>query len=312
MKNLLFALGIFCLLVSCKKESVEPIPGETSVDSVNTLPMFAYTTKSNDQYQTVYRFSYYPNGLLKKVIEYDSVYNPDQKDSTLYKYNSNNKVVETKVYSGGTFISQIEITYNSDGNIETVWRHNEVFPQQSTKYQYIYASKNVVAYMLRFDATNTVIDSTAINNNIFTQYHRVSSMDAYTEFTPVHCFKTPNGVYYDTGVRSPGSADADQWGYVYNDNSLRPVCIDKTINFQYEVAEKFIAMGSYKDYPENNYYIINEPLKYCVYSKDAVSAYLNDYTFDQNNRLVKINGRFDYYTRSGMPIPGHLNTVIRY
>lgn len=319
MKNVLFILGIFCLLTSCKKESVEPIPGEAIIDSVNTLPTFVYMTKSNDQNQTVYRFSYYPDGLLKKVIQYDSIY-PDQKDSTLYVYNSSNKVIETTDYSAGTLKYKTEITYNLDGNIETVSRHNSAYPQQATKYEYIYAAKNNVAYVLKYDATNTVTDSIAIDDYVFIHYFKPTpdnfyystAVNGYAPYNPEHCFKTPNGVYYDTGVRSPGSPYADQWGYVYNDNSLRPVCIDKTINFQHEVAEKFIDMGSYKDYPEKNYYITPEPRQYCVYSKDAVTPSQNDYTFDQDNRLIRISGRFNYYTRSGSPIPGGLTTIIRY
>ncbi|MGN6645993.1 MAG: hypothetical protein ACTHJT_05635 [Cytophaga sp.] len=320
MKNLLFVLGILCLLVSCKKESVEPVPGETIVDSVNTLPTFVYTSKSNDQNQTVYRFSYYPDGLLKKVIQYDSVYNPDQKDSTLYLYNSNHKVIETTDYSAGTLKYKTEIIYNLDGNIETVSLHNNAYPQQSIKYEYIYAAKNDVAYVLKYDATNTVTDSIAIDDDVFIHYFKPApdnfyystAVNGYAPYNPEHCFKTPGGVYYDTGVRNPGSPDADQWGYVYNDNSLRPVCIDKTINFQYEVAMKFIDIGSYTDYPEKNYYITPAPLQYCVSYKDANTGHANDYKFDQDNRLVEINGRFNYYTRSGSPIPGGLTTIIRY
>jgi hypothetical protein len=313
MKKILFLVGILCILASCKKKHVEPIIPEHKIDSVNTLPSFVYTTQSNNQNKTVYRFSYYPNGLLKKIIQYDSVYNPDQKDSTLYTYNINNKVIETSQYSDGNLTYKTEITYNYTGNIETVLQQNKI-NQVSTKYQYIYAAVNDVAYVLKYDAANTITDSIVVEYNAVTKYFKptpietqyYSVINGYASLATSYFFKTPGGVYINKGVRT-----IDPNTYVYNDNSIAPVCINKNIDFQYEVAEKFIELGL-KTFPERNFYIIPEPLQYCTYYVDPTSGHLNTYKFDQDNRLIQIYGRFDYYGRAGTPIPGSLITEIRY
>ena len=310
MKNLLFFFGILCILASCKKNHVEPITSETTNDSINALPSFVYTTRPDDQHQTVYRFTYYQSGLLKKIIKYDSVYNPNQQDSTLYTYNSSNQVVETSEYSGGNLTCKTEITYNSTGNIETVWQHNA--STLSIKYQYVYAAATDVAYVLKYDATNTITDSIVVDDNVVTQYYKQNSGNTYASSNPLHLFQTPSGAYIDGGIRSPNSPNADQWGYVYNDPTLRPAFLNKNIHFQYEVAEKFINVGL-TGFPDRNFYIIPGPRQYYTFNGQGNnSGYGYDYTFDQDERLIHINRRFDYYLRSGSPIPGYQITEIRY
>lgn len=321
MKNPLFFIGILCILASCKKNSVEPvIANSTNDQAVNLLPSFVYITRADDQDQTIYRFSYYQNGLLKRIIKYDSIYHPDQKDSTLYTYNANNKVVETSEYSDGNLTYKTEISYNNVGNITTVSQHNEVYPQYSIKYQYIYASATDVDYVLKYDATNTVTDSIVIDDTVILPYFKplpentnyYTLVNGYASSNPLHCFITPTGAYYDGGIRSPGSPNANEWGYIYNDPSIQPAFINKNINFQYEVAEKFLNMGL-SGFPLRNYYITSGPRQYYTGNSFAPSSgYGTTYKFDQDDRLFQTVRRFDYYTRSGSPIPGYEIIEIRY
>lgn len=312
MKNLLFFFGILCILASCKKNHVEPITSNNTSTSANLLPSLVYTIRPDVQAKMVYRFSYYPNGLLKRIIQYDSVYHQDQKDSTLYTYNASNQVIEMSEYSWGNLRYKTDITYTNSGNIETVWQHNYANQLFSLKYKYVYATATDVAYVLKYDASNTITDSIVVDDNVVTSYYREPGELVYISNNPLHIFITPNGAYYDAGVRNPNSPDADEWGYVYNDPSLAPAVLNKNINFQYEVAEKFIAMGL-SGFPARNYYITPGPRQY--YSTNGLgnaSGYGITYKFDQDDRLIQSIRHFDYYTRSGSPIPGYQITEIRY
>lgn len=324
MKNLLFFIGILCILASCKKNYVEPITYQQTTDSTNyTQPTFAYITRSNEQNETVYRFSYYPNGLLKKLIKYDSISNPNQKDSTLYIYNANNKVIETSEYSGGNLKYKTETVYDYTGNIKTISKHDAVNPQYSITYQYMYTSATDVAYVLGYDATNTIIDSIFIDDNIMYHYRkpldvRDATINGYyiQYYNPLHLFVTPSGAFYDVGVRNPNHPNADSRGYVYNDASWQPTFLNKDIPFQYEVAVKFLNVGIFKEFPERNYYITTGPRQYFLCNGPAGGGRSSgngpNYTFNQNDQLIKIVTGFDYYNRGGSAIPGYEIVIMRY
>jgi hypothetical protein len=275
MNKLLFIIGIGFILCSCKKHNVEPAPQrDTNNTTVNSLPK----TVVGD-YRTMI-FQYNSNNLVEKITISDSRYWPTLKDSTTFEYNVNNLVSKKTIYKSSVLFSQTYLTYTHNNNINQA---TIISSSDTTKYTYHYNTANEVDYFLT-DVGDVSPDSTVINNDNTSTYYKNGVLPG-EDLTYYHYYPSPNGIYTNQTV----------------------TCLNLSIDFQAEVTESFIQIGE-TDFPQRNYFTIPSPRKYCSFANNVTYTY----TFDDQNRLIKVFGEFPNYAPSGSAIPGVISYEVYY
>jgi hypothetical protein len=289
-RSLLF-IATICMLFSCKKTPVEPAPQNPPENTtINLHPKKSITTEPNISGSTVHEFSYYPNNLVKTIVKYNTFYWPMSFDSTIFFYNANNQVVNKKKYVNNTLIEDTYNTYNASNKIVHVKIQYSMWLAEYT-YHYNNTSDEL-EYILTYQ--NSVIqaqDSTTINENTITTYKYRSGIDpeetlqnGYAVWGTATYYPSSNGIHHTV-----------------------PTCLTKSIDFQTEVAECFIEIGE-TNVLIGNYFYIPTPRKFASIADGKNYTY----TFDQNNRLTKIDGEFPNYAPSGSQIPGIISTTVYY
>lgn len=288
-RSLLIIVAI-CMLFSCKKKSTDPAPQKpTENTTINQLPKMIISISSMISENNVTNFSYYPNNLVKTIVKYDLLFLPKIIDSTTFSYNANNQVVNKKQYSNNTLIEDTYITYTASEKIDHVKIQSTMW---LAEYTYHYNNTtDALDYILTYqNFVSQAQDSVVVNGNLFSRYTYLTANNPSNPSgfilagTETH-YASPNGVHRHI-----------------------PTCLNLSIDFQSELADSFLEMGE-TGYPNQNYFNIASPRKYC----SSVYGSFFTYTFDANNRLTNI---LEEISNSVTPSSGlslaTTNTIIYY
>ena len=257
--------------------------------TVNQLPTMVISTHSDVNGRTAHTFSYYPNNLVKTIVKYNMLYWPTIYDSTTFSYDVNNQIFKKEHYTDGRLIDEQYYTYTASSKIADI---NIITSTNSLQYHHHYNSNDEVDYILMYeDGNSQIVDSTTIIGNTVTTYRYRLGIDpeetlqnGYMVWGTDTYHPSANGIHHTV-----------------------PTCLTKSIDFQTEVAACFIEIGE-TDFINGNYFYIPSPRKYAS-SADGTTF---TYTFDQNNRLTKIEGEFPNFAPSGSQIPGITSTSVYY
>lgn len=329
MKKLILFLIICTTLFACKKHQ-DPLPNVTNGMATPTAPSDSidYLRPKRSTFKYVGYFSpmiceyeYYPDGLLRKIIKYDSLVQSGG-DSIVFSYTDGSltkKVSYTNYYK----VITIELfTYNlmPFNFLSTLDSYTQIHPNnssQSRKYKYYYNSNGKVSYVLAVDYLNgNLIDSISIVGNtaitfsgkgeINLQNPNDPALNGYREKSEAHYFVISSGnyTYPKYGVfRDPGliSYDATDLArkhpmYAYGLYELNKIIYSNDNNpFQIQLSIHLMPDGM-NDYPEAGFYnrstnslFFEDPSNYLIASDEIR---YRTYTKDNQNNLLYFDSHY--------------------
>lgn len=278
MRRFIFALFLLACLSACKKEHVEPVSGEAHI---STLPKKVLISDGNINVYKIQEYEYNSHGLVRKICFY-STYAPNIQDSIVYSYNGSNKVAHMQSYYNKSNFNNKDVvqtyTYNNQGDLKTFCSNDSI-------YDYYYTAAGDVDYIIRHNALETFRDSIQMKPaGVWTYLGKgegtLGATNDYREIIYEAFLNTDNGIYED--VAGP------VWG---TPSTNVPVCINKTIDFQNEVAYTIVPIGQAGYY---NMWRRNTPYKYATHAAFVQGPMFNyaqydaTYTFDSHGRLKTI------------------------